>query len=318
MVGNSIAPNSTLCSVFGTLHQYSINASSCWSFMIALHCYVIVIHNPKLASSLWRYYIIYGFGMPALLTIALYISQAILNRGTVTGDADYQCWIASQYPELRVILYFPLLWLHFLGILFFYLRILVMIQTRTRELASSQDKTNIDEGLLAVKSDGADTSRSTIPASQSFSGPATNPNPVTHQIISGDFSPEASIAHQLPRYSSPIKHKHNPNVNEPAVPSRLTVTESAPAAKMISSRNKLITKTFIVSVGCLISWIPATAVRVLLIIPGSKVPFWLSYLMALGFSLSGLFNSTAFLVGILWEKWPKTRPKANGGVDSLS
>ncbi|ORY43282.1 hypothetical protein BCR33DRAFT_717526 [Rhizoclosmatium globosum] len=316
MVGNSIATNINLCSVFGTLHQYSIIASSCWSFMIALYCYLIVIYSPNLANSLWRYYLMYGFGTPVLFTIAMYVSQAVLNRGIVTGDADYQCWIAAQYPELRVLLDFPLLWFQILAILFFYIRILVVIRSRTRDLISSQNRTKTEEASIAVKSEVNDMSRSSVPGSQSFSGPAANNisaharnGSATYQPNSGDCGPEVMATQQLPRFSSPT-----------AVPFRVTVTNSAPAAKMTKSRNKLIAKTFVVSVGCFISWLPPTVVRILLLIPGTQVPFWLSYLTGVGFAMSGLFNSAGFLVGILWDHFLKSKSghKVNGGVDSIS
>ncbi|ORY47002.1 hypothetical protein BCR33DRAFT_849013 [Rhizoclosmatium globosum] len=59
--------------------------------------------------------------------------------------------------------------------------------------------------------------------------------------------------------------------------------------------NKLIFRTAIVTLGYLVSWTPATVVRIIALY-GGKASFLANVLIALGFSAAGLWNSGTFFV----------------------
>ncbi|KAJ3074676.1 hypothetical protein HDU98_010566 [Podochytrium sp. JEL0797] len=112
-VGNSVSGNEGLCTFFGSTHQFFINSSSCWSFLIPLYSYMIIMYSSGTADDLWYFFHAYGWGVPAILTVLTFVFQAAWSRGNIMGDATYQCWISSQYPELRIALFYVPLWIHF-------------------------------------------------------------------------------------------------------------------------------------------------------------------------------------------------------------
>ncbi|KAI9341710.1 hypothetical protein BDR26DRAFT_918272 [Obelidium mucronatum] len=353
IIENEIATNQPFCNTVGTLNQFFINASSCWSALIACYCYFIVFHNQKTADSYWKWYNAYGWGIPLLLTIALFISGVIMNRGDpLLGDATYQCWISAKYPELRVALYYPLLWIHFCVILVIYIRIFIVIQVTNQELtvsfggvhahhhgrqlrASEASKQSItaprishsvsppNPAKLSRSENGSEDDYFQVPP-QSIHHPhnslsrTINYHDKTATMIS-TYSTQNTTHHAAtddrvsvtvyPSQSQTQSHQTTPTITPPpvlrksSVRKRSTVTslKSSPQERLNQTVKKLILKSSIITIGFIISWTPATASRILSLVPGAVVPEWLSILMAVGFALSGLWNSGAFLIGLIWD-----------------
>ncbi|KAJ3297712.1 hypothetical protein HDU79_002568, partial [Rhizoclosmatium sp. JEL0117] len=63
----------------------------------------------------------------------------------------------------------------------------------------------------------------------------------------------------------------------------------------------LVLKTAVIAVGTLISWLPATILQILVLNGDMEPPHSLSILTAVGFGLSGFWNSGSFLMDFVVE-----------------
>ncbi|ORY50836.1 hypothetical protein BCR33DRAFT_846532 [Rhizoclosmatium globosum] len=71
----------------------------------------------------------YSWGLASLMTVALYVIEAIYKRGDVIGDATYECWIGPTYKDLRVNLFYIPLWIHFFLIVGLYTHIFIRVSS---------------------------------------------------------------------------------------------------------------------------------------------------------------------------------------------
>ncbi|ORY43283.1 hypothetical protein BCR33DRAFT_766528 [Rhizoclosmatium globosum] len=352
ITGDTIAESKDLCIVFGALYEYFVSASSCWSFLIALHCYIIVIYSPKAAGKYWMVYLTYGIGVPSILVVGTFVSQFAMKRGDVFGDAEYQCWISPNYPELRIAFYYSVLWLHFVLILCFYIRIYFMIQSRARDLSTTQETLNtIDDNMNGPTSpkeeeshkivysslsrskslacsknliviDRSFTSRFEIPTNSKVSlSPIDQPDSLYIQ------PPNATSTIQQSQKSSCLSYSHsqstfnqsksaanilNDSPRSTMIQRAPTPTQPSYVAKMSNSRNKLVLKTAAIAVGTLISWLPATILQILVLNGNAEPPHSLSILTAVGFGLSGFWNSGSFLMDFVVEHLNLQKQSAAG------
>ncbi|ORY43288.1 hypothetical protein BCR33DRAFT_851054 [Rhizoclosmatium globosum] len=291
MVGTRVVGNTDVCTFMGILTQYTMNASSCWSFLIAAYCYLTIIYNSKVAESYWWWYNAHGWGTPLVATGAMFIAQDIMQRGNVIGDATYECWISSAYQELRMALLYVMLWLHFFAILFIYTVIFFLIQQRSRELSDTQNYVS-------------DPIPQRAPLSPTMH---MNHSPISHVPVDtsqGHDMKSVYFPHQIPdfhQYSlDRDASKHENATLSITISHRSTVT--VPAERMKNSKNRLIVKTFIISVGFLVSWVPATINRVMGLL-AYRVPYSLVVMAGAGLALSGFPNAIAFYLGRVWDAY---------------
>ncbi|ORY43289.1 hypothetical protein BCR33DRAFT_257497 [Rhizoclosmatium globosum] len=109
ILGTSILDREALCTVVGVLTNYFLNASSCFSFLVAVYAYLTVLYDMSLADQYWWAYNLYGWCMPFASTVVMFTVQGLVRKGNVIGDSLYFCWISPEYPRLRFVLYYPLL-----------------------------------------------------------------------------------------------------------------------------------------------------------------------------------------------------------------
>ncbi|KAJ3335477.1 hypothetical protein HDU83_000287, partial [Entophlyctis luteolus] len=114
IVGSDISrTNPDLCTVLGAIMQFSLLSISTWSFMVSLLCYMTIMYSDHQANKYKLFFYLYGWGIPLLSVCGLFVLQATWQRGTVFGDATFECWISPAYPELRVDMYYIPLWIQF-------------------------------------------------------------------------------------------------------------------------------------------------------------------------------------------------------------
>ncbi|KAI9341712.1 hypothetical protein BDR26DRAFT_933924 [Obelidium mucronatum] len=282
-LGNQIASNEPLCTVIGAVHQFFLYVGSSWSFLVSLYCFLSVTYSNRTADQYWTRYYLYGFGLPFLFTAILFVLQAGLGRGNVIGDATFVCWISAAYPEIRIGLWFPTLWLHFLLSLVMFARIFFIIRTT---------KGGIDEIANAAH----------------ISTVVPPPTQRTKSITTTDNNNNFKPSPQLPTRNSISTSSDESSGNPPKISHTRRRSSTIDPASMMAverlqkSRNKLLVKSLIITVGFIISWIPATALRTLPFIPGSIVPFWLNVLVAAGLATAALWNPLAFFVSLIMDR----------------
>ncbi|ORY43293.1 family A G protein-coupled receptor-like protein [Rhizoclosmatium globosum] len=332
IIGTSITSDATACTVVGTIFQFCLNASSCWNFLASLYCYLTILWGAKVADRWWGLFHLYGWGLPSVLTVALYIAQAGMLRGSVFGDAEYECWIAPSFPELRIAMFYPFLWLHFLLITLFHVLIFSNISQVTSEIAAAaassatagnatiQHKQTFESAASSLDRiesphGGSEGNIRSPPNSSAFSLlkiPGAGGGIVGTGVVEG-----VSGGVTLEKGSSTVPHasQGGSDVKSPpmypgtafgnngargTLPRTLdkTVPQSpSPQSKLKASMNRLFAKTLILACGFLLSWTPATAVRIIGLI-GGYIPFWLHLLVGVGFSMCGLWNPVAYFVSI--------------------
>ncbi|KAJ3078805.1 hypothetical protein HDU99_000372, partial [Rhizoclosmatium hyalinum] len=98
MMGTSIVDKTELCQAAGALFHFCLVASSSWSFLVALYCYLTVLYNKTVN---WMWFNVYAWSLSTISTASLFIVQETQKNGNVIGDAHFECWIANQYSYLR-------------------------------------------------------------------------------------------------------------------------------------------------------------------------------------------------------------------------
>jgi hypothetical protein len=274
--GDSIAGTPS-CAVVATFLEFFYNSDSCFTFIAALYCYLTVMYNSKVSEQYWEWYIFYAVGVPSCFTMSIFVLDATLHQ-QITGDATYDCWISSEFPKIRLVLYYPLLWFHFVGIIWMYSHIFWRLWTSERDFTSNV------------------TNSSTINESRVHTCP---------RIVSSGHSAPTTQSGQ--RLSNPLDQVQSVDSGQAVVQSttNLTITSKRresllmnprAAGRLSLSRQRLITKTCILALGYIISWSPATACRVMETI-NIVVPYWLALVMGIGLAMSGFWNAFAFFVG---------------------
>ncbi|KAJ3390919.1 hypothetical protein HDU84_006763 [Entophlyctis sp. JEL0112] len=113
-VGSDISvTNPDLCTALGAIMQYSLLSTSTWSFLVSLLCYVTIAYSDDQANKLKLFFYLYGWGIPLVSVCGLFSLQAAWQRGTIFGDATFECWISPAYLDLRVDMFYIPLWIQF-------------------------------------------------------------------------------------------------------------------------------------------------------------------------------------------------------------
>ncbi|KAI9341740.1 hypothetical protein BDR26DRAFT_304909 [Obelidium mucronatum] len=351
MIGSKIASNQSMCTIVGTITNYSLTASSTWSFVVGLHCYHTIIYNQKLASRYWIFYNLYGWGVPFLTTLSLFIIQALTKRGNVFGDATYSCWIGPLFPELRLGIFYVLLWLHHIGIVGIFdnktedsgvqlgeniicapiphLRDIPPLPQRpasyhdpiyTPSILDRSSHSSVAVKMQrpaslydsrfsqtsATESPQTDSKRNTFQKNQhsQYQQQSHAHSKFHHQSTSIQIATTATTASESQTGIDSLFQDYVRRASRKSVAS--VAIKSSPALTAINtlekSRNKLLIKTSVIVFGFVISWIPATAKRItLLLYSYERVPGWLSLLMGVGLAVNGFWNSGVFFLGMWWD-----------------
>ncbi|KAJ3266090.1 hypothetical protein HDU77_002577 [Chytriomyces hyalinus] len=287
--------DNALCTVMGTFHQFFLNASPTWIFVISLYCYLTVMHDESTARKKWYWLHAYGWGLPFLLTISMFIGQSILDRGPVIGgilpihgselvrflnnqlrniDGTYDCWIGPAYPDLRLYLYYPTLWMHFILIVVIYIRVL----TKIRSVVDA----------LKVITESSHLSTEARPTELPQACHTTNDG--KQQSI---YNPE---------------HRNSLSVRVTCILPERTNT--------LSTFNKMMSlKTALIAISYIVSWTPATISRIIQFVPGTKAPYWLTLLAGINFAFSSIWSSLVFF-GFLFEGLWRNRHRKQRALSS--
>ncbi|KAJ3074677.1 hypothetical protein HDU98_010567 [Podochytrium sp. JEL0797] len=265
IVGNGIAGDEGVCTFVGVTFQFFINSSSCWSLLIPLYCYITIMYSSGTADDWWYYFHAYGWGVPAVLTALAFVFQAAWNRGNVMGDATYECWISSKYPELRVGLFYAPLWIHFGLIIAIFACIFAKIRHVEKQLSESTNSAT-----------GSKLGHHSKQSSNSVTGGGSKLGlPSTHTSNSATGSKLGLPVSSHPKSRSTTKQPRNNRI--------------------------VLWKSSCLALGFLITWTPATAGRIIGLVPGAVVPEWLSILVGLCFATSGFWNPVIFYLAWFWK-----------------
>ncbi|ORY38553.1 hypothetical protein BCR33DRAFT_720599 [Rhizoclosmatium globosum] len=81
---------------------------------------------------MWCYHSLV-WGSAALFTAALFVLQAVLQRGPVMGDAQLECWISDEYKEFRIYFFYLILWVEYAAIVGMYVLVFMKVKSMTDE-----------------------------------------------------------------------------------------------------------------------------------------------------------------------------------------
>ncbi|KAI8835014.1 hypothetical protein BJ741DRAFT_608880 [Chytriomyces cf. hyalinus JEL632] len=176
MIGTSAISQGALCTALGIFYQFFAVGQSCWNVIISFYCYVLVTSGIKDADAYWNYFMIYGWGVPALFTASLFVAQATMGRsGPLFGDALYTCWISSEYSELRLALFFDVIWVHFFILMALYIRMFHAAKRMQNDIESLDIIHANNSGRLSAK-EALSSSVVAVASSTSLNRvPGTNP-----------------------------------------------------------------------------------------------------------------------------------------------
>ncbi|KAI8620762.1 hypothetical protein BC830DRAFT_445933 [Chytriomyces sp. MP71] len=264
MLGTSIVSNVPFCTFVGLIFEFNAVLSTCYIFCISVLGYITVTRGSKSAEALKWWYFGYALGVPVVFTIVLVVTTSILQRGNMIGDATFECWISDAYPELKVALLYPLVWLHMVALSIIYSRIYFLILVTTSEL----------EEISEISG-----------RSSSESHPLKTMANKTGLLL----SPAKGAGNTISRNET-VNTKGDLSISRVGDQLRSGVRK-----KMLKSTNRLVMKATLIAISFVVSWTPATITRILQLL-GAPVPFWLWVSTAICFSLMGLLNSSVFLV----------------------
>ncbi|KAJ3240678.1 hypothetical protein HDU78_002211 [Chytriomyces hyalinus] len=257
------------------------------NFIISLYVYLSIVYRREVAERYWYYYHVYVWGLSALLTGLVFVMEAVLKRGPVIGDATFECWISEEYRDLRIKLFYVPLWIHSAFIFAIYVRILLFLRSHRKKRCDE----NIQTGMIpsVPETNAAASPEASFQSDQkesyfktlSIYGPGSN--------VSSFFMPGSAGVGSTPLSSLP----------------KVSKKESVKGCKVskpgVSSGNKmLLIKAGVMSIGFLISWVPASTARMLSLFPAITAPFWLSILSAVGLSTLGFWNPGVFFLTWFW------------------
>ncbi|ORY39121.1 hypothetical protein BCR33DRAFT_720364, partial [Rhizoclosmatium globosum] len=113
-----------------------------------------------------------------------------------------------------------------------------------------------------------------------------------------DRSESPQPSPQIPRRESRMESVRLSLTQRPSTVSQ--AGDKAMKPSKLASKKRMIGRAGIYTIGFLISWGPATAQRIMSMIPGTTIPEWLNILIAVCFALSGLWNPVVFFVA--WKR----------------
>ncbi|ORY39070.1 hypothetical protein BCR33DRAFT_720328 [Rhizoclosmatium globosum] len=232
-------------------------------------CYHVAITRAE-SFHLWLHF--YCFGIASLLTGLVFMAEQLYARGPVWGDATFQTWISSAYPDLRIGLFYIPLWIQFTLMLITYI-LLIRVIKKTPDLPT---ESIVETGIVQGSSTDKELHRK-------------------HTVDYKDST--ETVSHQP-------EHRLSRMVSKKTISTRKTVmTKSSRTAgvKEMKNHKKLILRTLVLAIGLIWSWTPATANRVISFLGGTS-PYWLSLWIAVSISTSGFWNSGVFFVIWFWNR----------------
>ncbi|KAI8610950.1 hypothetical protein BC830DRAFT_699840 [Chytriomyces sp. MP71] len=301
VLGVSIVTNAPLCTIFGFLHEFVDVCGTCLVVCITHLCYKTVERGSKAAAALRWWYFAYSFVTPLLFITLLWIAATILNRGTLMGNATYECWISAAYPELKVAFIYPLLWIHMVVIVIIYTRIYQKTQSSAYELSGIWGSTGYNTTTIASRHErGVDAVLSDNPglAITVLSGSSTVPPAAKIQTISKSRRP--SLTKNDNALSLSLQEHLPPTFPEASLQRKITTksVKMDTEKQMRRSLNRLILKGSLIAIGFVISWTPATIVRVMQLF-NIPVPYWMIVCAGICLAMTGLMNASVYLVMLI-------------------
>ncbi|TPX55215.1 hypothetical protein CcCBS67573_g09492 [Chytriomyces confervae] len=280
LIGNEIAKTSpTTCFVVGITAQFFFNSATLMNFIISLYVYLSILHRQGVAERYWYYYHGYTWGMSALFTGLLFVMEAMLKRGSVIGNATFECWISPSYPDLRINLFYVPLWIHFGFIFAMYARIFAFLRWHLK----AKHEQNIQTGIIPYAPETWPTS---FQERSNHSESKDSPFKVSssHRLSSNTSS--VFVTGSVP-YSTLLKARNTvlPKGGHELVKSIIS-----------NAYKKLLVKAGVMALGFVVSWVPASTGQVLALFPSVTAPFWLTILTRVGLSSCGLWNSGIFFL----------------------
>ncbi|KAI8836427.1 hypothetical protein BJ741DRAFT_649091 [Chytriomyces cf. hyalinus JEL632] len=289
LIGNEIAKASpTTCFVVGISAQFFFSSVTFMTFIISLYVYLSILHRQGVAERYWYYYHGYTWGMSALFTGLLFVMEAVLKRGSVIGDATFECWISPSYPDLRINLFYVPLWIHSGFIFAMYARIFAFLRWHSK----AKREQNIQTGIIPYAPETRPTS---FQEGSSHSESKDSPFKVSSSHRASSNTSSVFVAGSAP-YSTLPKARNTvaPKGGHELVKSILS-----------NANKKLLVKAGVMALGFVVSWVPASTGRVLALFPSVTAPFWLTILTGVGLSSCGLWNSGIFFLTWFWPTFSK-------------
>ncbi|KAJ3237993.1 hypothetical protein HDU81_008601 [Chytriomyces hyalinus] len=282
IIGTEVAKTApAVCLFAGIVGQFFATAVTCMNLIISLYVYLSIIYRRAVAERYWYYYHGYVWGMAVLLTGLLFVMQAVLKRGSVIGDSTFECWISSDYPELRIHFFYLPLWIHSAFIFAIYARILLFLRSHH----NAKNEENIQTGV--------------IPA-------APEPKVVSYGEESSESNQEKTSVRAL---SISVTGSNAPtSFSRKAIASPLTskmFTITSGKSAMSRGNKLLLVKAGVTATGFIISWMPASVARMYTLFTGIPSPFWLTILTAVGMSTFGFWNPGVFFLTWFWPAFSK-------------
>ncbi|KAJ3263709.1 hypothetical protein HDU77_010094 [Chytriomyces hyalinus] len=286
LIGNEIAKTSPItCFYVGIAAQFFFSSVTFMTMIISLYVYLSILHRQGLAERYWYYYHGYTWGMSALFTGLLFVMEAVLKRGSVFGDATFECWISPSYPDLRINLFYVPLWIH-TGVIFaMYARIFAFLRWHSK----AKREQNIQTGIIPHAPETRPTSfQEGSNHSESKDSPfkISSSHRASSSVCMGGSVPCST--------SAKARKTEGPKGGHELVKSILS-----------NANKKLLVKAGVMALGFVVSWVPASTGRVLALFPSVTAPFWLTILTGVGLSSCGLWNSGIFFLTWFWPTFSK-------------
>ncbi|KAJ3406276.1 hypothetical protein CcCBS67573_g05308 [Chytriomyces confervae] len=270
VISNQIVPLEALCTIVGTLHQFFAIAVTSWTFLISLYCHNVVLYGPKVADNYNIWYQVYGWGMPVIFTAAGFIVSAVDNRGNLMGDATYECWFSTAYTDLRLYLFYTVIWSHYFALVGLYARIYWV--ARAYDVSLSALKVKQVRASAVAGGDLASNAPSLMPSAALSS--------VTSTI---EKSSNDHISH--------VNQGHNNTLER-----HWSWSPEARASRKqtpLTSSRKIKLRASVIAFGYVVSWSVPTINRIMQMC-GQTVPYWMTAATAVCFATSSLWNSAVF------------------------
>ncbi|KAJ3225044.1 hypothetical protein HDU81_008165 [Chytriomyces hyalinus] len=275
VISNQIVPLDALCTIIGTLHQFFAIAVTSWTFLISLYCHNVVLYGPKVADNFNVWYQVYGWGMPVIFTATGFIVSAVDYRGNLMGDATYECWFSTAYTDLRLYLFYTVIWSHYFALVGLYARIYWVARS-------------YDEGLDALKvmqvrasavagggGDLASNAPSLMPSA-----------PLSSVTSTVEKSSDDYISHANQVHNSTLERTRRHWSWSPEARASRKHTP-------LTSSSKIKLRASVIAFGYVVSWSVPTINRIMQMC-GQTVPYWMTAATAVCFATSSLWNSAVF------------------------
>ncbi|TPX73284.1 hypothetical protein CcCBS67573_g05441 [Chytriomyces confervae] len=142
-VAESIIP----CYVQGVTIHFMFMASTAWNALIPLHCFLL-LRNDGTAdpNKNMAYYHTYAWGMGTLCTVMLFVVQKA-KGGFIIGNAVLECWIASEFAEYRIYLFYMFLWIQLVAMIVLYGLVFYTVKSTSEVSSNLANSDAISRGM---------------------------------------------------------------------------------------------------------------------------------------------------------------------------